>query len=80
MKPLHKMIVMSNTYQMSSQSNAAALTKDPLNNLFWRYDMRRLSAEEVRDSVLAVDGRLNLLDARKAGPAKRAARWSAAGR
>lgn len=60
MKPLHKTIVMSSTYRMSSQPNAAALAKDPLNNLFWRFDMRRLSAEEVRDSVLAVDGRLNL--------------------
>lgn len=59
MKPLHKQILMSNTYRMSSQPNAAASLKDPLNNLFWRYDMRRLSAEEVRDSVLAVDGRLN---------------------
>ncbi|MDB5346840.1 MAG: hypothetical protein JWP89_5217 [Schlesneria sp.] len=59
MKPLHKLILMSNTYRMSSQANATAHTKDPLNNLFWRYDMRRLSAEEVRDSVLAVDGRLN---------------------
>lgn len=59
MKPLHKLIVMSSTYRMSSQPNAVAHTKDPLNNLFWRYDMRRLSAEEVRDSILAVDGRLN---------------------
>ncbi len=59
MKPLHKLIVMSSTYRMSSQPNPAAQAKDPLNNLFWRYDIRRLSAEEVRDSVLAVDGRLN---------------------
>lgn len=59
MKPLHKLILMSNTYRMSSEPNAAAHAKDPLNNLFWRYDMRRLSAEEIRDSILAVDGRLN---------------------
>jgi hypothetical protein len=44
---------------MSSQPNPQAFTKDPLNNLLWRYDMRRLSAEEVRDSILSVDGRLN---------------------
>ena len=36
------------------------LAKDPMNNLFWRFDMRRLSAEEIRDSILAVNGRLNL--------------------
>ena len=59
MKPLHKLSVMSSTYHMSSQPNPAAQVKDPLNNLFWRCDIRRLSAEEVRDSVLAVDGRLN---------------------
>ncbi|MBS0206423.1 MAG: DUF1549 domain-containing protein [Planctomycetes bacterium] len=60
LKSLHKRIVMSSTYRMSSQPNATAHAVDPLNHLFWRYDMRRLSAEELRDSVLAVDGRLNL--------------------
>ena len=38
----------------------AALAKDPENDLLWRFDMQRLSAEEVRDSVLAVSGNLNL--------------------
>ena len=33
---------------------------DPANALFWRFNMRRLNAEEVRDSVLAASGRLNL--------------------
>lgn len=60
MKPLHRMILLSNTYQMSSQANPGALAKDPVNNLFWRFDMRRLSAEEIRDSIHAVTGRLNL--------------------
>lgn len=59
MKPLHKLILMSSAYRMSSQGNAEALRKDPLNNLFWRFDMRRLTAEEVRDSILAVNGQLN---------------------
>lgn len=60
MKSLIKLIVMSNTYQMSSLTNAAALEMDPLNNLFWRHDMRRLNAEELRDSILAVSGNLSL--------------------
>jgi hypothetical protein len=60
LKSLHKLIVMSSAYRMSSQPNAQAHARDPLNNLFWRFDMRRLSAEEIRDSILAVDGRLNL--------------------
>lgn len=59
LKPLHKLIMMSSAYQMSSRANPAALAKDPENDLFWRFDMRRLEAEEVRDSILAVNGSLN---------------------
>ena len=59
-KRLHKLIMLSNTYQMSSQSDALALEKDPVNQLFWRFDMRRLSAEEIRDSILAANGSLTL--------------------
>ncbi len=32
---------------------------DPANDLFWRFDMRRLTAEEIRDSILAINGSLN---------------------
>ncbi|HLK58952.1 MAG TPA: DUF1549 and DUF1553 domain-containing protein [Chthonomonadaceae bacterium] len=59
LKPLHKQILMSNAYKMSSQSEPKALAKDPENDLLWRFDMRRLEAEEVRDSILAVNGSLN---------------------
>lgn len=65
LKRLHKLIMMSETYQQSSQGNPQGLAKDPANNLFWRHDLRRLSAEELRDSILAVDGRLNL---KRGGP------------
>ena len=73
-KRMHKQIVMSSTYRMSSRtagdaasakdgsrstSLSDAIKVDPLNNLFWRHDMRRLSAEEVRDSILAVSGQFN---------------------
>jgi hypothetical protein len=44
---------------MSSAMNDAGFAKDPDNNLFWRFDVRRLSAEEIRDSLLAVSGSLN---------------------
>ncbi len=60
LKKMHKMLLMSNTWKMSSQSDPKALAQDPENNLYWRFDMRRLEAEEVRDSILAVDGTLNL--------------------
>jgi hypothetical protein len=59
LKPLHRLLVTSNTYRMSSRSEAKALAADPANDLFWRFDMRRLTGEEIRDSILAVSGRLN---------------------
>jgi mono/diheme cytochrome c family protein len=59
MKSLHRTIMLSNTYRMSSASNAKALAKDPENDLLWRFDMRRLQAEEVRDAILAANGSLN---------------------
>jgi len=59
-KAMHKLMLTSNTYKMSSAGNAAALAKDPLNRLLWRYNMRRLTAEEVRDSLLFAGGTLNL--------------------
>ncbi|MFN8854344.1 MAG: DUF1553 domain-containing protein, partial [Planctomycetaceae bacterium] len=50
----------SNTYRLSSHGSEAGLAQDAANNLFWRFNMRRLSAEEVRDSILAVAGDLQL--------------------
>ncbi|QDT37638.1 PSD1 and planctomycete cytochrome C domain-containing protein [Stratiformator vulcanicus] len=60
MKPLHRLIVTSNTYRMSSAGSEEALKADPANDLFWRFNMQRLSAEEIRDSLFAINGRLNL--------------------
>lgn len=59
MKSLHRLILSSRTYQLSSSGNEAALQSDPDNDLFWRFDPRRLGAEEVRDSILAANGALN---------------------
>jgi len=59
LKPLHRLIMLSSAYQISSRANPQALPKDPRNDLFWRFDMRRLSAEELRDSIHAASGRLN---------------------
>ena len=44
---------------MSSAPNVDALNKDPLNDHFWRYNMRRLTAEEIRDSILMVSDHFN---------------------
>ena len=59
LKPIHRLIVTSNAYKMSSRANPESLALDPTNDLLWRFDMRRLSAEEIRDSILAVGGTLN---------------------
>ncbi len=60
-KTLHRMILLSNTYQQSSQppDQAAAMRKDPENKLLWKFSRRRLDAEEIRDASLAIAGRLN---------------------
>ena len=60
LKPLHRLIVTSSAYRMSSAADPQSLAQDPENDSLWRFDMRRLSAEEVRDSILAVSGQLNL--------------------
>ncbi len=59
-KSMQRLLMTSSTYRMSSKDDPAALSKDPEAELVWRYPMRRLTAEEIRDSILAVNGSLNL--------------------
>lgn len=59
MKEMHRLMMNSRAYRMSSNAQQAGLEKDPINTLLWRFNMRRLTAEEFRDSVLAVNGSLN---------------------
>ncbi|MCP4811045.1 MAG: DUF1553 domain-containing protein, partial [Planctomycetaceae bacterium] len=59
LKRIHKLILMSNAYQMASQAPQDTLARDPENKLFSRFAMRRLAAEEVRDTILSVTGSLN---------------------
>ena len=59
LKRMHRLIMTSQAYRMSTAAQAAGMSIDPENDLFWRFDPRRLSAEEVRDSILAVNGSLN---------------------
>jgi hypothetical protein len=59
-KALHRLILLSSTYQMSSAYDAQAAVADPQNRLHWRANVRRLEAEAVRDSLLAVSGSLEL--------------------
>ena len=59
-KSMHRLIMLSSTYQMSTTSNHRALGIDPENRLLWRRDRRRMEGEVIRDSLLAVSGQLDL--------------------
>ena len=58
-RKLHRLIVTSAVYRQSSISNPAAEAADAGNTFLWRMNRRRLEAEEIRDSMLAVSGQLN---------------------
>ena len=60
MKKMHRLIMLSNTYRMSSQSDERDSKIDPANRYFWRMNRQRMDAEELRDSALAIAGTLNL--------------------
>lgn len=59
-KQMHRLIMTSAAYRQSCASNDAAARIDPENKLLWRQRLRRLEAEALRDSILAVSGTLNL--------------------
>jgi hypothetical protein len=64
-KRLHRLILTSTVYRQSSATNDAFVRIDGSNKYLWRMLRRRLSAEELRDTVLAVSGSL---DTRMGGP------------
>ncbi len=59
-KHLHRLIVLSRTYRQSSTFRASAAAIDSDAHYLWRYPLRRLEAEALRDSMLSVSGQLNL--------------------
>ena len=66
LKAMHRLIMLSATYQQSSRGDSEGLARDPENRRFGRTNRRRLDAEAIRDSLLAVAGRL---DTKSGGPA-----------
>ena len=58
-KKLHKFIMLSRVYQESSHTIPEYETLDPANRLLWRANVRRLDFEAIRDSLLAMAGRLD---------------------
>jgi hypothetical protein len=63
-KAMHRLMLNSATYQQASSTPQTAFpnpqSKDPDNQLLWRMKPRRLEAEEIRDAILAANGRLDL--------------------
>lgn len=58
-KTLHRKIVLSKTYRLASAHHPANADRDPANRFLWQYQRRRLDAEALRDSLLAVSGNLD---------------------
>lgn len=59
LKKLHKRMMLTSTYQMSTALNEEAIEVDPDNRLLWRFNRQRLEAEAIRDSILFVAGQLD---------------------
>jgi hypothetical protein len=59
-KQMHKLLMLSNTYQLSSVASPESLQQDPANLYLSRMNRRRLDADSIRDTILAVAGTLNL--------------------
>jgi hypothetical protein len=58
-KEMHRLLVLSSAYQMSSEASEKAKTADPANRLLQHMPVRRLEAEEIRDGVLTISGSLH---------------------
>ena len=59
LKQLHKDIVLSRAYATASGNDEKNAVKDSKNEYYWRFDRRRLSAEELRDTMLQISGKLD---------------------
>ncbi|WP_233198911.1 MULTISPECIES: PSD1 and planctomycete cytochrome C domain-containing protein [Pirellulaceae] len=59
LKKLHRQIMLSETYQRSSDTLEANAATDPDNHWYWRANVQRLEAESLRDSLLQVSGKLD---------------------
>jgi hypothetical protein len=59
LKKMHRLMLLSSTYQMASRAEPMTEARDPQNKLLHRMPLQRLEAEAIRDSLLAVSGRLD---------------------
>ncbi len=59
-KHMHRLILLSRAYQLSSEHDATNAAKDPGNRWYWRHERRRLDAEAIRDAMLFVAAELDV--------------------
>ena len=59
LKPLHRLVMTSQTYRQSGQWRETAAQQDADSRFLWRYPPRRLEAEEIRDTLLHITGKLD---------------------
>ena len=60
LKPLHRLMLLSSTYQQASDMREDGMKADAQDKYYWRMPVRRLEAEPIRDSILTLAGTLNL--------------------
>ena len=58
-KQLHRTMMTSRTYQLSSQNLEENLSSDPANRYYWKFNRQRLDAESIRDTLLSIAGTLD---------------------
>jgi mono/diheme cytochrome c family protein len=77
-KAMHRMILLSHTYQLSSEDSPTAERADAENAMLWRHSRTRMDAEEIRDAMLATSGKLDTSPAGKQ-PFPPEAEWNYSG-
>ena len=75
LKHLHRTIMTSRTWQLSSHDIADNLSKDPTNKLYWKANRRRLDAESIRDTLMLVAGTLDPTPQTKPYPIPPQSKW-----
>ena len=75
MKHLHRLIMTSRTYQLSSQDTDDNVASDPGNRLYWKFNRQRLDAESLRDTLLFVSGGLDTTPQSKPYPVPSSKEW-----
>ncbi len=59
-KQMHRLVMLSQVYQLSAAENDHDYATDVNNDFLWRFNRQRLEAEEIRDTILAISGALDL--------------------